>query len=38
MVTATLTIDTESDAGAYVDMMAHSPCLRVEDYHPKVAD
>ena len=28
-------IDTESDPGAYLDMMAHSPCLRIEDYEPE---
>jgi hypothetical protein len=27
-------IDTESDPGSYADALAHSPCLRVEDYNP----
>ncbi len=30
-------IDTESPAGSYADAIAHSPCLRVEDYVPKEA-
>lgn len=25
-------IDTESDPGAWADAIAHSPCLRVEEY------
>lgn len=25
-------IDTESDPGSYADAIAHSPCLRVEEY------
>jgi hypothetical protein len=28
-------IDTESDPGSYADAIAHSPCLRVEDYDPR---
>lgn len=32
----TALIDTESDPGSYLDMMAHSPCLRVEEYAPMV--
>lgn len=26
--------DTESDPGSYADAIAHSPCLRVEEYKP----
>jgi hypothetical protein len=26
-------IDTESDPGAWVDAIAHSPCLRVEWFY-----
>jgi hypothetical protein len=32
-------IDDQSDPGSYADALAHSPCLRVEDYEPEgVAD
>lgn len=30
----TVLIDEQSEPGAYLDMMAHSPCLRVESYAP----
>lgn len=28
-------IDTESDPGSYADAIAHSPCLRVEEYRAR---
>jgi hypothetical protein len=30
-------IDTESEPGAWADMIAHSPCLRVEWFEPREA-
>lgn len=27
-----VTIDTESEPGSWADAIAHSPCLRVEEY------